>query len=171
MEPVWYFASKFVETKYHLLTLRSECAPCSRSPIKSPFIHNTANNCAHPEPLTEDKVEVGRDDEELAHVSPALAGFNSQPRPFYPGGSIWNRKKLQHPSSSQGRRHGLGAHAGRTSLRRRAVAAAALPELRPTGLSSPSPLLPPPLSPRPRETASPERDTPQAQNIKNHLKS
>lgn len=153
MERVWYFASKFVETKYHLLTLRSESATCSPSPSKFSLTHKHCKQM-RPEPLSEDGVEVGRDREGSAHVSQALTSFISQARPFYLGGSLWNGKKPQHLSSSRGRRRGLGSCTGRASLRG-PEAAAALPELRPTGPSSPSPLFPPPLSSRSLETPSP----------------
>lgn len=112
-------------------------------------------------------VEVGRDGEELAWVSLALG--ISRPRPFYLGGSVWSSKKPRHPCSSRGRRRGLEARAGKAFLRE--PAAAALPELRPAGLSSPSPLLPPPLSSRSHETPSRERDIPQTQSHKSHFQS
>lgn len=71
------------------------------------------------------------------------------------------------PASGDPRR-GLDAWAERAFLWEPA-AAAALPELRPGGLPSPSPLLPL-LSSLSHETASRERDIPHTQSNKSHFK-
>lgn len=102
----------------------------------------------------------------LARVSPAQG--ISQPRPFCRGGSAFNRKRPQRPPGSRGPRRGRGARA--EGFPRGPAGVAALPELRPAGLPSPSPPLPPLLSSLSHENAPRERGIAHTQSTKSHFK-